>query len=165
MANVKPIAVKRLEDAANQPRAIDNWISSITSLHRDKPPQHVQYTARMPEIDALMQEWPPAFEQALATVELPSADLNVSLKEYTSIVCGLRRFLDRFGRWSLLFVVCSPRVFFLLLGRSVLCCVCRLNSICLFMIFYDLFIYLFYFCSFIAFGVLLLLSCYPPTPV
>jgi intraflagellar transport protein 46 len=93
MASVKPIAVKRLEDAANKPRAIDSWITSITNLHRDKPPQHVQYTARMPEIDALMQEWPPAFEQVLSTVELPSADLNVSLKEYTSIVCGWwRRF-------------------------------------------------------------------------
>jgi intraflagellar transport protein 46 len=44
-----------------------------------------------------MQEWPPAFEQVLATVELPSADLNVSLKEYTSIVCGWWR------RWR---VVC-----------------------------------------------------------
>lgn len=82
------VAVKQVK-GDGQLKAIDNWITSIAELHREKPPQSVDYTTNMPDIDKLMQEWPPEFEALLGKAQLPSADLNVSLKEYVSIVCAL----------------------------------------------------------------------------
>lgn len=38
------IKVKSLENAEKNPKAIDNWIESISELHRFKPPATVHYT-------------------------------------------------------------------------------------------------------------------------
>ena len=61
----------------------------------------------MPDIEALMQQWPPEYEDLLKEVKtknnleikqfylfnlkvnLPSADLNVELPVYVNILCGL----------------------------------------------------------------------------
>lgn len=37
----------------------------MEDLHRQRPPQEVTYSKNMPDIEALMQEWPPEVEQAL----------------------------------------------------------------------------------------------------
>jgi intraflagellar transport protein 46 len=42
----------------------------------------------MPSVDALMQMWPPEFEELLQSTSLPSADLECELKDYVDIVCG-----------------------------------------------------------------------------
>lgn len=62
----------------------------------------------MPDIESLMQEWPPGFEDALRDVciimantrgklfynmkllqiEFPTADMDCDLAQYTDIVCG-----------------------------------------------------------------------------
>ena len=42
----------------------------------------------MPDVEALMQEWPNQFEQLLATVGMPSAELDCNLSEYVDIICG-----------------------------------------------------------------------------
>ncbi|XP_039327267.1 intraflagellar transport protein 46 homolog isoform X4 [Saimiri boliviensis] len=60
--------VKSLEDAEKNPRAIDMWIESISELHRSKPPATVHYTRPMPDIDTLMQEWSPEFEELLGKI-------------------------------------------------------------------------------------------------
>lgn len=85
----RALTVKTLENAEDNPKAIDAWISSITELHRQKPPQSVHYSHPMPDIESLLQEWPTEFEELLKTVELPSGDLEVPLKDYADIVCGL----------------------------------------------------------------------------
>ncbi len=36
--------VKSIAEAEKSPKAIDNWIDSITDLHRSKPPPNVHYT-------------------------------------------------------------------------------------------------------------------------
>ena len=66
----------------------------------------LHYCRNMPDIEILMQEWPPGFEGALKEVcvahsptlqlssyptpqaGLPGADLDCSLEQYTDIVCG-----------------------------------------------------------------------------
>lgn len=85
----KAVAVKSVEAAEDNPRAVESWINSISELHRQKPPQSVHYSKAMPDIETLMQEWPAEFEEALNNTELPSADLDVSLKEYVDIICAL----------------------------------------------------------------------------
>ena len=60
--------VRSIDDAERNPKAVDNWIESISDLHRQKPPQNVHYNKAMPDIESLMQEWPPEFEEMLKTV-------------------------------------------------------------------------------------------------
>lgn len=84
----KAVSVKQV--TSDPTKTIDSWISSISDLHREKPPQTVNYSSQMPEIETLMQVWPKEFEDLLADgVALPNAEINCTLKEYVSIVCGL----------------------------------------------------------------------------
>lgn len=87
----KAMTVKSLENADKRPKEIDSWITSIGNLHRSKPPPTVHYSRNMPDIEGLMQEWHPEFEECLNQVGLPSADLDCSLEEYVELICG---FLD-----------------------------------------------------------------------
>ncbi|XP_041098298.1 intraflagellar transport protein 46 homolog isoform X2 [Polyodon spathula] len=87
--NVTQIKVKSLENAEKNPKTIDNWIESISELHRSKPPATVHYTKPMPDIDTLMQEWPPEFEELLGKVSLPTAEINCDLGEYIDIICAI----------------------------------------------------------------------------
>jgi intraflagellar transport protein 46 len=86
---VKPVMVKSIENAEKNSKALDNWVENIAELHRQKPPQTVHYTKSMPDVEALMQEWPNQFEQLLATVGMPSAELDCNLSEYVDIICAL----------------------------------------------------------------------------
>ncbi|KAM8927299.1 intraflagellar transport protein 46 homolog isoform 1-T1 [Pelodytes ibericus] len=83
------IKVKSLENAERNIKAIDTWIESISELHRSKPPATVHYTRPMPEVDALMQEWPPEFEELLGKVGLPTAELDCDLPTYIDMICGI----------------------------------------------------------------------------
>ncbi|XP_026719654.1 intraflagellar transport protein 46 homolog [Athene cunicularia] len=83
------IKVKSLENAENNPKAIDNWIESISELHRCKPPATVHYSRPMPDIEVLMQEWSPEFEELLGRVGLPTAEMSCDLPEYIDMVCAI----------------------------------------------------------------------------
>ncbi|NXN96677.1 IFT46 protein, partial [Rhinopomastus cyanomelas] len=84
------IQVKSLENAEENPKAIESWIESISELHRCKPPATVRYTRRpMPDIETLMQEWPPEFEQLLGKVGLPTAEMDCDLSEYIDMICAV----------------------------------------------------------------------------
>ncbi len=48
-----------MEGGEKQSKVIEKWIKDISDLHRSKPPPTVHYTRPMPDIDQLMQEWPP----------------------------------------------------------------------------------------------------------
>ncbi|CAB3998872.1 intraflagellar transport 46 homolog [Paramuricea clavata] len=85
----KSVAVKSVEDPEKNPKAISNWIESIRELHRQKPPPTVHYQRNMPDIESLMQEWPPEFEELLNQVGLPTAELDVDLPQYVDLVCGM----------------------------------------------------------------------------
>merc|ERR1719238_2710077 len=89
MSNLDPVRVVSIEHADKKPKEITKWINSINDLHRTKPPPQVQYTKSMPDIEMLMQEWPPEFEQRLKQVKLPSADINLTLKEYAAVICAM----------------------------------------------------------------------------
>ncbi|KAM6969930.1 intraflagellar transport protein 46 homolog isoform 2-T2 [Aplochiton taeniatus] len=87
--NITEMKVKSIENPEKNPKAIESWIESISELHRSKPPATIHYTRPMPDIDSLMQEWPPEFEELLGKVGLPTADVNCDLAEYIDIICGL----------------------------------------------------------------------------
>ncbi|XP_014805130.1 PREDICTED: intraflagellar transport protein 46 homolog [Calidris pugnax] len=83
------IKVKSLENAEKNPKAIESWIESISELHRCKPPATVHYTRPMPDIETLMQEWSPEFEELLGKVGLPTAEMSCDLPEYIDMVCAI----------------------------------------------------------------------------
>lgn len=75
---------------ARSPKDIDRWISEIQSLHVNQPtPQGALQFRQMPDIDALMSEWPEGVEKMLDTVGFPSPGLECPLSVYTRIVTSL----------------------------------------------------------------------------
>jgi len=89
VSNLPSAHVKSLPNAASNSKAITQWVSSLTELHRGKPPAVVTYAKNMPDIESLMQLWPAEFEETLNTVQLPSADLDVDLNTYARWICTL----------------------------------------------------------------------------
>ena len=43
----------------------------------------------MPDADSLMDVWPEGFENALKELALPSADLDLTLAEFSKLLCSL----------------------------------------------------------------------------
>ena len=64
----EPVAVRALEHAERNPKEVLKWVASIAELRRSAPPPSVHYSKPMPEVEALMQEWPASFEQLLRQV-------------------------------------------------------------------------------------------------
>ncbi|VDL69252.1 unnamed protein product [Nippostrongylus brasiliensis] len=82
--------VKQLERADKSSHEIDKWITDIKELHRTRPSQStVQFRSPLPDVETLMQEFPPHFEQCLNDVKLPTAELDVDLEEYADICLAL----------------------------------------------------------------------------
>jgi intraflagellar transport protein 46 len=51
----QPVAVRSIESAEKDPRAVRAWVDSIKELHRNKPQPSVSYSKPMPDIEELMQ--------------------------------------------------------------------------------------------------------------
>ena len=86
------VMVRSIEDAQNNPKAIEQWIENVEELHRTKPQTQVHYHFPMPEIETLMDVWPEEVEEVLSKIQLPNtAELDVSLTEQLDLICA---FLD-----------------------------------------------------------------------
>jgi intraflagellar transport protein 46 len=88
-SSMEPTQVRCIEHADKNPKDISKWIQSISDLHRSKPLPQVYYSKPMPDIERLMQLWPPEFEDVLKTAKLPSAAMDMSLQEYVRTICSL----------------------------------------------------------------------------
>lgn len=67
----------------------EKWISEIQALHSNQPFPMVTHNRPLPDIDALMTEWPAKMEHVLNSVGFPSSQLDCSLKFYIELMCGL----------------------------------------------------------------------------
>lgn len=81
--------VKSVENAEKNPNKIQTWIDQISNLHKDKMSTNVNYTKPMPNIEALMQIWPEKMESTLKDIPFPGEEINMSLENYSSIVCNM----------------------------------------------------------------------------
>uniref|UniRef100_A0A146KPS5 Intraflagellar transport protein 46 homolog n=1 Tax=Lygus hesperus TaxID=30085 RepID=A0A146KPS5_LYGHE len=88
-SSAKTVVVKKLQNADKNPKAVEKWIKDIGELHKTKPAPTIQYSRPMPDVDSLMQEWPPEFEEKLNEVGLPLEDLEVDLLTYVDVICAL----------------------------------------------------------------------------
>ena len=85
----KQALVKKVDNTEKSAKSIDKWIKDISDLHRSKPPPSVHYSKPMPDIDWLMQEWPPQVEEVLKETGIPTADFECDVASYVDIICGL----------------------------------------------------------------------------
>ncbi|KAM3959299.1 intraflagellar transport 46 [Aphomia sociella] len=83
------VLTKKIENAEKNTKAIDRWIKDVSELHLSKPAPTVTYTAKTPDIDTLMEEWPETMEETLNEVGFPPANLDCSLSQYVDLVCGI----------------------------------------------------------------------------
>ena len=83
-------SVPKIEDAAANGRKVTRWIESVTDVHQQKPQARVHYSNEMPDIERLMQAWPPQLESAIAAAgaELGQG-LDLSVKEMAELCCAL----------------------------------------------------------------------------
>ncbi|KAK9807470.1 hypothetical protein WJX72_000119 [[Myrmecia] bisecta] len=81
--------VSKVENASKNSKRLDEWIQNIGTLHKSKPPSSVSYSKNMPDIDALMEQWPDEVETLLQTVQLPDASLDMDLKTFVTLVCSI----------------------------------------------------------------------------
>lgn len=68
-------------------RDIDGWVASVRTLRHETA--GAQVASALPDVERLMQEWDPEFEQALACTSLPGPDLQCDLSEYVTLLCAL----------------------------------------------------------------------------
>ena len=75
-SSAKSVQIRKIDSGEKSAKEIDKWIKDISDLHRSKPPPTVHYTKPMPDIDRLMQEWPPEVEEMLKETGIPTAGIH-----------------------------------------------------------------------------------------
>ncbi|XP_011158497.1 intraflagellar transport protein 46 homolog [Solenopsis invicta] len=88
-AAVRQAVVKRIEDAEKNSKSIDKWIDDMNQLHRSKHLPGVHMNCAMPDIDGLMQQWPPQVEDKLNELQLNLSELDCELPQLVDVVCNL----------------------------------------------------------------------------
>ena len=83
------MSVRSIENAEKNPKDIQNWITNVEELHKNRPPATVQYSKIMPDFDKLMEEWPPSIEKTLRDVDFPGPEIDVSLDDYAKIMATM----------------------------------------------------------------------------
>ena len=89
VARAAPIDVDSIDNADKKPREVSRWISSVQDLHKTRPPPTVNYTKNMPDIESLMQEWPPEMEAAFKQTSFPGPEIDMNVSEYAKIICAM----------------------------------------------------------------------------
>lgn len=61
----------------------------MADINKGKQPPSVNYSKSMPDIDSLMQVWPPEVEELLNDIPAPSEDIDLSLADYSRVACNI----------------------------------------------------------------------------
>ncbi|XP_066597483.1 intraflagellar transport protein 46 homolog [Prorops nasuta] len=85
----RQVAIKRIENAEKNSKAIDKWIEDMNRLHRSKHPSIVQLSKPLPDIDMLMQRWPPEVQQQRQLEQLRDKFFEFGLTEIIDKICQL----------------------------------------------------------------------------
>lgn len=88
--NAPAVKVRSIQEKDSSfPMQVQKWIDNIENVHKTNPAPTVNYKQDMPEIESLMQSWPPEYEEILSSMDLPSADIDLSTEEYAKVICSL----------------------------------------------------------------------------
>lgn len=58
-------------------------------IHKSKPSPQVHYSKPMPDMETLMEQWNPEFEEGLKGIEFPTSEIDLSLNDYSRLVCAI----------------------------------------------------------------------------
>ena len=78
-----------IEDLDNNQKALDTFLESYEDINANRPPPTMIYSYKMPDYETLLQEWPPQMEEALNSLPLPTAETDLTIEEYTKVICAL----------------------------------------------------------------------------
>ncbi|KAG1674410.1 hypothetical protein FOA52_012937 [Chlamydomonas sp. UWO 241] len=81
--------IDHADGAGNKAKKIEQWVTSIAAIQKSKPAANVMYSRRMPEIEDLMQEWLPEMEEFLKNMKMPEGELDIDLKAFVKLICGV----------------------------------------------------------------------------
>jgi len=83
--------VRSISNASENPYEIDKWIRSVAEIHAKDSQSGVRYRNRIPAIQDLLQFWPEKLGVGLknGTLDLPAADIDLSVEEYARVMCSL----------------------------------------------------------------------------
>lgn len=70
-------------------KALTSFLESYDEISRNRAAPTMNYTYKMPDLQDLMQEWSAEMDEALASLPLPSAEMDLSLDEYTRVICAM----------------------------------------------------------------------------
>ena len=87
----KATDVRSISNASENPYEIDKWIRSVTEVHAKDSQSGVRYRNQTPAIQNLIQFWPEKLGDGLrnGTLDLPPADIDLSVEEYARVMCSL----------------------------------------------------------------------------
>jgi intraflagellar transport protein 46 len=71
------------------PKALASFLESYDEISRNRAAPTMSYSYKMPDLEDLMQVWPDDMEGALSSLPLPTADMDLSLEEYTKVICAM----------------------------------------------------------------------------
>ena len=83
--------VRSISNAAENKKDIDQWIDSVEEIHATSLPTEVRYHNKMPSVQELVQAWPKDIQDELrnGSLELPGAEVDLSVEEYARMLCSL----------------------------------------------------------------------------
>ncbi|KAJ3038286.1 Intraflagellar transport protein 46, partial [Rhizophlyctis rosea] len=87
-----PLSFSQHDPAARAgQKALVQWVKNTYDLHVHKPPDRVDYSRPMPDVETLMAEWPEEVERGLSQgdVSLPPPDIDLPLPDYTRLLCSI----------------------------------------------------------------------------
>lgn len=88
--HIPSVFVDCVENAANLPHVVDKWVADIKQLHYKKPLPSVNYSKPMPEIESLLQVWPPEFEELLnSDLQFPPTQVDLDIHQYVRVMCAI----------------------------------------------------------------------------
>ena len=78
-----------IENPQKNYKALQAFLENYDEVITNRAAPTMSYSYKMPDLEELMQVWPDEMEQALESLPLPTADLDLSLVEYAQVVCAL----------------------------------------------------------------------------
>ncbi|KAL0244475.1 hypothetical protein GEMRC1_008559 [Eukaryota sp. GEM-RC1] len=83
------VVVGKIENAEKNTRHVSEWIHNIEEIHHSLPPPSVVYSRKMPDLENLMQVWPPHIESILDKHDFPPPDAELDIASYLKFACLL----------------------------------------------------------------------------
>jgi intraflagellar transport protein 46 len=70
-------------------KVLTSFLESFDEISRNRAAPTMADSYKMPNLEDLIQIWPEDMEGVLSSLPLPAADMDMSLEEYTKVICAM----------------------------------------------------------------------------